>query len=565
MKNYQPWYEKNPQRFEEEKADMEKRGFVLNDEALLHHQRVEFTGRSAVDPSLPLVVKYPGEFPSLPPRIYSQTPGRSLLRHHNPATGEICLFGPGQPRWSASEDGVKAIDEAESIIRQYSPGNTPVSGDDVPEPVSALFVYAEDAAVIVPPELASPDPAATGEITVGTFRLRFNRKQGGKPNRFTGGRGVVLSTRIGGRSTQAGVPYRNWCQSRGQEERNGTLVLLPESPPLWQDSSAFYRWLADIKVTRVDWMAFVFPEQSQTASQRRLAWLLVRTYNPLTPMHLIRTFPYRPDEREARVPGLGGLADKKVVFIGCGSMGSKIAVPLAATGLNRYGLIDGDIIKPENAVRHEVGVEWFGSPKVVALFHRLASVNPTVMKEVIPDRDLLGGTIGGAGPIEWDQKLLNLISSADLVVETTGSHGVSRWVNDICHDLGIPALYATVTNGAWGGEIVRVIPGRTACWRCWFSQYENDRPPAAPAPASGIFAPGCDQPTFTGASFDLGVVANLAAWVAVETLLRDEAGRKDFTGDYIRWAARLPDGTPKLAPEVLQVNKRQGCQVCNPG
>lgn len=47
-------------------------------------------------------------------------------------------------------------------------------------------------------------------------------------------------------------------------------------------------------------------------------------------------------------------------------------------------------------------------------------------------------------------------AAADLVIDASGTHGVSRLINTLCHELKVPSLYTSVTNGSGGGEIVRV-------------------------------------------------------------------------------------------------------------
>ena len=106
-------------------------------------------------------------------------------------------------------------------------------------------------------------------------------------------------------------------------------------------------------------LALAFPEQSGTAAHRRVGWVFA-TLNCKGQLEFIRAFPYDLDDRAARIPGLTGLSAAKVVFVGCGCLGSKVAVSLAASGLGALTLIDADTFEPYNAVRHEVGVPSFG-------------------------------------------------------------------------------------------------------------------------------------------------------------------------------------------------------------
>ena len=173
--------------------------------------------------------------------------------------------------------------------------------------------------------------------------------------------------------------------------------------------------------------------------------------------------------------------------------------------------------------------------------------------------------IGNTNAISKEIQLHDILASASIVVDSTGDHAVSRYLNDICGDLKVPQVYATVTNGAWGGEIVRVIPGKTACWMCWLKEYYQPQPSGEPAPEQGVFAPGCDQPTFTGTSYDINIVAGLACSMIVDTLLIDDAAHKHFAGNYIRWELRNPQGEFSPTIKVLPTHQHQGCPFCSEG
>jgi molybdopterin/thiamine biosynthesis adenylyltransferase len=209
-------------------------------------------------------------------------------------------------------------------------------------------------------------------------------------------------------------------------------------------------------------------------------------------------------------------------------LGSKIAANLAASGVNRFRLVDYDYFEPNNSVRHELGVDYFGLNKENALLNRLCSLNPAVAGNSMS----FNFQVGSINPFASEQQFCNLINDSDLIIDTTGIHPVSRFLNQLSFELRVPILIASVTNGAWSGEIVRIIPGRTPCWLCWLDQYSESKPPSAPELSGQTFAPGCDQPTFTGTTYDLGIVACLATSMAVETLLINN-GNPDFTKNYI--------------------------------
>ncbi|MCL5884441.1 MAG: ThiF family adenylyltransferase [Deltaproteobacteria bacterium] len=533
---------------------MEARGFVLDDEAL-SSKKIVFRGCSTVDPSRPLVVKYPNEYPSLPPNVYSDTRGNYLPRHHNRSSGEICTFGPRRSRWDARKYGVDAVNEAEDVIRQFSAASLPVPGDDAPEPITAELDYNQECSLLIPNEIANGIRGA-GVWTKGTVGIFLKEEKILKDAGIL--RGVIVQVSVDEKVINAPDYYKKWPVGSSCSAK-GTLVMLPGPPVVPKNPRDFFDWLGKFGGTKPkSWAIFAYQDQTIERSRTQLQFFGV--YIPSASEHkIVKIYQMIDEDRTSRVPNLGGLSDKKVMILGCGSLGSKIAVNLAATGVKQFCLIDAEHMDPGNAVRHEVGVGSFGLPKGYALLNRVNDMNPGTragsgwIKRILGDPNV---------HIMFDSELQNIIGKMDLVVEATGVYGIGRYVNILCFDLGIPALFVGLTNGAWAGEVVRAIPGKTACWMCWVNQYYDHRPPAEPEPPQGVFAPGCNQPTFTGTTYEVGMVANLASWFAVETLLRDVSGRQDFQGDYIRWTGRGGAGTPIIKTEVLPVAKRKDCSWC---
>jgi molybdopterin/thiamine biosynthesis adenylyltransferase len=563
---YLPWYKRLPKTFSEECEEMQKRHFTLDQQALAQCV-VRFVGFSSFEPSLELTVEYPDSFPSHPPRI-STPPGWPLLqRHHRPVTRELCLFGRNQRRWSAELFGTSAIDEADKVIRDMKSIDSQTSTisheasdsdalvDDVPEPMTTSYIYRSNTFILVPPTLTEfGNNLPVG--TVASFRLRLKAWPGQTESRNASGRGVLTEIRAG-KAIVTGEALYQGVVSPGIDISNGSLIRLAAAPPIFTTGIQFGEWLHNVKYERRDWMAFVFPQESGDSKTEELAWLLVRSKSERWAEPL-RTFALTQNGQNIRLPNLTTIRQKKVVLIGCGSVGSKIGAALAATGVERFGLVDFDFIEPDNAVRHEVGVDCFGMFKVNALGSRIVQLNPRAWNKVETSTMLIGGT----KQPDQEKQVQTMIAGAGIVVDTTGEHSVSRYLNDVCAAFGVPQAYATVTNGAWAGEIVRVIPGRSACWLCWNQQYYEVPPPGEKTPDPGLFAPGCDLATFTGTTYEVGVVANLACSLIADTLLIDEADRQHFNGDYIRWQLKDESGNilPKI--EVLPVNKRRVCRIC---
>lgn len=72
------------------------------------------------------------------------------------------------------------------------------------------------------------------------------------------------------------------------------------------------------------------------------------------------------------------LANKRVVILGCGSVGSLVALELARSGVANFLLVDPDIVEYHNICRHQCGLTDVGDLKVNALEKRLKNINPSV-------------------------------------------------------------------------------------------------------------------------------------------------------------------------------------------
>ena len=70
------------------------------------------------------------------------------------------------------------------------------------------------------------------------------------------------------------------------------------------------------------------------------------------------------------------MLDKCAFMLGCGSVGSFVALELARAGVGTFVLIDNDIVEYHNLCRHQCGVHEVGSFKVDAMKKRILDINP---------------------------------------------------------------------------------------------------------------------------------------------------------------------------------------------
>ncbi len=294
----------------------------------------------------------------------------------------------------------------------------------------------------------------------------------------------------------------------------------------------------------IDIVGIVFPEESEYLKSA-LNWaFVVRRQRPkgkkgcsaqFAPA-LVRSDRLDRTNLSARTPRLRGLESKSVVLVGAGALGSHIAWQLVRAGVKSITLIDHDIVQAGNISRWVVGFPWIGHPKVKVLAQYFRESYPHV--ECKPLRMYVGVDQQlNVDDIKYDAHdffVNDILSGADLLIDATAESNVSMYLSDVCHQNGINYMWATGTQGAWGGIVGRIIPGVTEGeWRDF--AYKSDAgeiPLPAAEDGSDVQPVGCFHPTFTGTGIDLDHISLMAARLAISTLsVNDQQGYPSFDWD----------------------------------
>lgn len=175
--------------------------------------------------------------------------------------------------------------------------------------------------------------------------------------------------------------------------------------------------------------------------------------NQHTTDHRDRSYAERTSRLGDLVPPL---ADRHVLVVGCGSVGSMMADILARHGVGSFTLVDPDYVELPNLSRSPYGRADVGRPKVEALADHLRSIDGSVRMTVID------GRLDRDGEIEQAEH----IKHADLVVVATDDPVAQASLNHRCYALGRPAIFPALYRGAAAGEIVITVPEATHCWTC---------------------------------------------------------------------------------------------------
>lgn len=143
----------------------------------------------------------------------------------------------------------------------------------------------------------------------------------------------------------------------------------------------------------------------------------------------------------------------KVAVVGCGSVGSKVAVHLARSGVGRFVLVDGDVLASGNLVRNELDWRAVGMHKSQALTARLQEVSTDC--EVLSRTTVLGGQESGGAT----SATMGYIADCDLIIDATADPTVFNLCASIAHRAKKSMCWAQVFGGGAGGIVVRLRPG----------------------------------------------------------------------------------------------------------
>ncbi|MDE5744282.1 MAG: HesA/MoeB/ThiF family protein, partial [Paramuribaculum sp.] len=139
--------------------------------------------------------------------------------------------------------------------------------------------------------------------------------------------------------------------------------------------------------------------------------------------------------------------------IGAGGLGSPAAFYLAAAGVGRIGLADGDKVDLSNLQRQILhSTSRVGEAKTASAATVLCDLNPNV-ELVTVNRFVTDDNIGG------------LISDYDFVIDATDSMSGKRLINDTCVRVGKPLSHGAIWR--YFGQTITVLPG-TPCYSCLF-------------------------------------------------------------------------------------------------
>ena len=455
---------------------------------------VSFTIHYA-DTRAQLVMEYPALFPDLPPQV-RPADKQILSAHQYGSGGELCLEWRTD-NWHPDITGAIMIESAHRLLS----GEAPIAGERQVVPNAhqtsvGQDVRASSVRFVLPHETkVALDAASPGSI----FPLRIAEHK--RADRW-----VAQIELIGSESdavASAELPPE-WLR------RTGSFVRLPDSVTI---PSALPELVAAIRAAGDETLSHTietgtgeYPVLLSNGNQVELR--AAGTWSDERKLLSYTTVPAPPQQQ--RLPDRDtSLASAKIGIVGCGSIGSKVAISLVRAGVSTFVLVDGDIFFEPNLVRNALDCRAVGLHKTDALQAAIAEVNSQAA--VTNYRVNLGSQESST----FMEAAITALNGCDFLIDATGDAAGFNILGGIAQRSKNPLLFAEVYGGGIGGLVCRLRPGKEPTPLAGRDQIEAwCKAKGIPAPASDTRGYAAIDQDDTPLIADDAVVSVIAAQLA---------------------------------------------------
>ncbi|HEY0840853.1 MAG TPA: HesA/MoeB/ThiF family protein [Vulgatibacter sp.] len=216
-------------------------------------------------------------------------------------------------------------------------------------------------------------------------------------------------------------------------------------------------------------------------------------------------------------------AKKRALVVGAGGLGCAVLPLLARAGIGIV-LADDDRVSLSNLQRQLLfRTADVGRPKAEAAAERVRALVPGASVEPRVER------IAPDDAVSW-------MEGVDVVLDGSDNFPTRFMINDACVLTRTPLVHGAILR--FTGQVMTVVPGETACYRCLFEE---------PPPAGVV--PSCAEAGVLGAL--CGIVGSWMSWSAAALLSGTPAGDSLIVHDALAGTTRR-----------VGMRRDAGCAVC---
>jgi molybdopterin/thiamine biosynthesis adenylyltransferase len=184
------------------------------------------------------------------------------------------------------------------------------------------------------------------------------------------------------------------------------------------------------------------------------------------------------------IKGQETLIRSHVLIVGAGGLGSPVAMYLAASGIGKLTICDGDNVDLTNLQRQIVhSTDRIGAPKAESAKKTLGGINPEV--NVVAQVERMD-----------ENRLFELVADTTVVVDASDNFPTRYAVNRVCTALKKPLVSGSVVRFDGQVAVFDLRHACSPCYHCLFPESGEDQDMRCAV--MGVFAPlvgiiGCMQ------------------------------------------------------------------------
>ena len=272
----------------------------------------------------------------------------------------------------------------------------------------------------------------------------------------------------------------------------------------------------------------------------------------------------------ARIEGLFEVevfAESRVLIAGCGSGGGQVALQLVMSGIKHFTLIDKDVMKSENVIRHVCGLQFVDHKKVDALEDVLKDRNPQITVRKF-EKDLL----------QWND-LEGEVQRSHIVVLATDNDPTRYQMNELCVRNETPFVVGKVFTRGIGGEVFGYRPGESGCLACLEGVLERTKfrdgvreiDLASEEDREKMYGLNPQEiKDSPGLAVDIGFITLFHVRYVMDALARLAPQRPAFLPaipeNYVVWGNRpIHPFSKSFELQRITLHRQEGCLVCGGG
>jgi molybdopterin/thiamine biosynthesis adenylyltransferase len=230
---------------------------------------------------------------------------------------------------------------------------------------------------------------------------------------------------------------------------------------------------------------------------------------------------------EIGIEGQQKLLAARALIIGCGGLGSPVAMFLGASGVGHITVCDDDVVDLTNLQRQIAHrTSGIGNAKVASIQASLNDINPGVTVTAIQVR-------------ADEAQLLQRVATADVVLDCSDNFATRYALNRVCHAAKKPLVSGAATRFDGQVSVFDFRREDTPCYNCLYP--EDSEGEEMRCAVMGVFAPL------------VGIIGSMQAAEALKVLV----GIESLCGKLLLLNAL------NMEPRTVKLQKDYACKVCS--